>query len=77
MHWLQHLLGMDNPSGPLYLAWSGWVGDIPLFGGAWVLYRRHNCHEPRCPRIGRHSHGDATYCRHHRPKPTGEEATSS
>jgi hypothetical protein len=59
---------MDNPSGPVYLAWSGWVGDLPLFGALWVLYHRHNCHARRCPRIAKHSVDGTPYCTRHHPK---------
>lgn len=51
-HWLSHALGMDNGSGPIYLAWSGWGGDIAeiaVIGAAWKIL---NCHEDGCWRVG-------------------------
>lgn len=57
MHWhlIAHWLGLDDPGGPVYLAWSGVVGDLTelaIIGGLITLVRRHTCHEPRCWRIG-------------------------
>lgn len=68
-HWLAHWLGLNSANGPTYLWWSGFAGDIPLFGGAAVLYRRHNCHAKGCLRIGLHR-VDGTHlvtCRRHHP----------
>jgi hypothetical protein len=47
-------LGITNGSGRWYLWWSGIVGDIGLFGGGWLIYRKHNCHVHHCWRISRH-----------------------
>lgn len=66
--WVAHWLGLDNASGPQYLAWSGVVGDIPLFTAAVVLLIRHNCHAPRCVRVAKHPGGDSKYyCKRHVP----------
>ena len=68
MHWLAHILGLDNPSGPAYLAWSGFVGDLPMFGAFLIVARRFNCHRPGCWRVGLHHHDGRTYvtCRRHK-----------
>lgn len=68
LRWLLHAVGMDDPSGPIYLALSGWVADLGLLGGALVLYRKHNCHQVRCPRIGKHLYEGTPYCTRHHPK---------
>jgi hypothetical protein len=56
---------------------SGPLADITLFGGAYAIIRRHNCHAKRCLRIGRHQVAGTTYvvCRHHHPDatPTAEQ----
>lgn len=67
MTWLGHVFGLDNASGPWYLAWSGFVGDLSLLGAAVTLYRKHNCHQPRCWRIGRFPDGEWHVCGRHHP----------
>ena len=72
MHWLAHWLGMDNGSGPIYLAWSGWGGDLStlaIAGGLVGLLRKHNCHVHGCWRLARHPVEGTPYvvCRKHNP----------
>ena len=71
MGWVWALLGLNSASGKSYLAWSGFVGDIALLGAAWALVRKHNCHEPRCWRVGRFPVEGTAFqaCRRHHPKP--------
>lgn len=60
MHWLVHLLGLDDPSGHWYMWWSGPgsdLGELAILGALFSLYRRHTCHvnSPRfCWRPGTH-----------------------
>lgn len=71
--WLAHVAGLTNLSGPWYGFWSGFAGDLPLFGGLWLLYRRHTCHARRCWRLGLH-HIDGTHftvCHRHHPEHHG------
>lgn len=57
-----------NGSGRWYLWWSGIVGDIGLFGGGWLLYRKHNCHVHRCWRASRHITPEGhAICHSHNP----------
>ena len=68
MSWLAHILGLDSASGPVYLFWSGFAGDIGMLGAAWAILRRHNCHVRSCWRIGRHridGTGHVVCARHH------------
>lgn len=75
MSLLAHILGLDNGSGPIYLAWSGAgadLGELAIVGSAIALYRRHTCHvdTPRfCWRPGVHSVGSTGFrtCRRHHP----------
>ena len=69
LHWLEHIFGLDNGSGTAYLFWSGICGDLFLVGGAWAIYRHHNCHVAGCPRIARHEVVGTPYktCRKHHP----------
>ena len=76
MSWWAHLFGLDNASGPAYLAWSGVVSDAPEILaalaalGALTLIAVHlNCHEPSCRRIGRYpvAGGQWRVCRRHHP----------
>lgn len=68
--WIGHILGLDDPSGPWYLAWSGFVGDLSylsVLGAGIVVIRKHQCHVKRCWRAGRHSAGQFVVCRKHHP----------
>lgn len=64
-HFLYHWLGLDNASGPVYLAWSGVIGDIPLFAALVLFFRHHNCHRPHCPRLGHPNNQGEVYCKKH------------
>jgi hypothetical protein len=69
LRWTWH-----DPDG--YAIISGPLADITLLGGAYALFRHHNCHVRGCPRIGRHRVDGTDYivCRHHHPNeaPTAE-----
>ncbi|MCX4750915.1 hypothetical protein OG455_41275 [Kitasatospora sp. NBC_01287] len=72
MHWLAHFFGLDNPSGPAYLLWSGVgsdVSELAIIGGLISMWRRHNCHVRGCWRIARHPVDGTNWvvCRHHHP----------
>lgn len=76
MSWLEHVLGMDNLSGPWYGFWSGFGSDLGEFAIAGTLLaavRRHTCHVHRCWRIGRFpatvDGRPYTVCRRHHPHP--------
>jgi len=70
---LARFLGTDG--GAWYNFYSGIFGVLVFGGGmltsAWVVARKHNCHQPRCWRIGRFP-VDGTLlsaCRRHHPHP--------
>ena len=66
MGWLLHIFGVDNMNGRWYAFWSGFAADLPLFGIVGTLYRKHNCHQPWCWRLGRHVVDGTPWCnRHH------------
>ena len=72
-----HFLGLDG--GAWYNFFSGLFGVLVVgFGllwNAWVNARRHNCHQPRCWRVGRFP-VDGTLlfaCRRHHPHPPQPE----
>lgn len=73
-HWLAYWLGLTNASGPIYSFWSGIgsdLGEAVLIGGVFAFYRKHECHEDTCHRVGRHTVVDPVTgehvlrCRHH------------
>jgi hypothetical protein len=69
--WFEHAVGMTNGSGPEYLFWSGIGSDIQeitLLGAVLGLYYKHNCHQKKCPRIGKHSFDGTPYCTRHNPQ---------
>lgn len=71
-HWLDPLWGAG------YQFWSGIgsdFGELALFGMAWAVFRRHNCHVQGCPRIIWKEHDGHMLCRKHHPDtpPTAEE----
>ena len=56
-HWVVHVFGGDNPNSVQYLLGSGGFGtflipNITSLGILGVVYRKINCHEPGCWRIG-------------------------
>lgn len=71
IHLLFHWLGLDNASGTAYLAWSGAGGDVAelaVLGAVVTVWRRVNCSQRRCWRIGRrqlHDTGLHLWLRHH------------
>jgi hypothetical protein len=75
MGWLAHLLGIDNEAGRWYAFWSGFGSDmseVTLIGLAFGAYHRHNCHQRRCWRIGRHTVGGSPWCDRHHEAARGE-----
>lgn len=66
MNLLLHVLGIDDPAGRWYLFWSGAGADLGYLSVAAAVWRRHNCHQPRCLRIGRHVVDGTSWCgKHH------------
>jgi hypothetical protein len=60
---------------------SGPLADITLFGGAYAILRRHNCHVKGCLRVGRLQVPGTPYivCHRHHPheKPTAEQVLTA
>jgi hypothetical protein len=80
MHWLAHFFGFDagEGNGAHYLFWSGAGSDIAelaVVGGLVTIVRKHNCHQPRCWRVGRYPVPGTPWavCRRHHPAPPGRE----
>jgi hypothetical protein len=79
--WLERFLGFSSGdgNGAHYLFWSGIGGileralELAVIG--WVLLRRHNCHQPRCWRMGRFPVEGTTWtaCHRHHPNPPTKE----
>jgi hypothetical protein len=83
-HWLAVHTGTVNESGPYYGFWSGFGSDIAEFGvlgaiGAAIyqVFRKYNCHEPGCWRVGSHpaAGGQFLLCYHHHPDFAGKKPT--
>lgn len=71
LHWLAVHTGTVNESGPYYGFWSGFgsdLGEAALFGAVVGMFRKHNCHQRWCWRIGRHQAGEYIVCRKHHPE---------
>ena len=68
-HWIAYWLGMDDPGGPVYLFYSGFLGSAPVLGAVLVFLRHRNCHVHGCWRLGRHAVAGTPYavCRRHDP----------
>jgi hypothetical protein len=75
---LLHILGVDDVSGRWYAWWSGAgsdVSELAILGAVLGGYRKHNCHQPRCWRIGRHVVDGTPWCnRHHQAARTDTES---
>lgn len=74
LHWLAVHTGTVNEAGPYYGFWSGFGSDLSelaIVGGLVAVYRRHNCHQHWCWRVGRFPVGDGQFvtCRRHHPDP--------
>lgn len=71
VHLIAHWLGLDNGSGPVYLAWSGFGGDISqlaIIGAVVAVVRHRNCEVKGCWRMGRHQTAAGhRVCRRHHP----------
>lgn len=81
MHWLLHILGVDDVSGPYYGWWSGAgsdLGEYAILGGIIAAARKHNCHVHRCWRLGRHAVDGTPFitCRKHHPVIKGQKYTA-
>lgn len=83
-HWLGVHLGTVNEPGPYYGFWSGFGSDLAEFGiiGAigtcfYQLFRKYNCHEPGCWRVGVHpaAGGQFALCYWHHPDYRGTKPT--
>lgn len=77
-HFLLHITGGDNGSGPFYLELSGFVGLLGFVGAFITYYKKHNCHQHRCWRIGRHAvaGGSLITCKKHHPDHSGKKITA-
>lgn len=68
LHWLSVHTGTSNEASPYYAFWSGFGSDISelaIVGAVFGGYRKHNCHERHCWRIGRHTVDGTPYCNKH------------
>jgi hypothetical protein len=75
-HWFAVHTGTVNEPGPYYGFWSGFGSDIAEFGiigaigtAAYQLFKKYNCHEPGCWRVGTHpaAGGQFSLCYRHHP----------
>jgi hypothetical protein len=72
VHWLLHVLGVDDLSGRWYGFWSGFgsdIGELAIAGGLVTMIRQRNCEVHRCWRLGRHATAAGhRVCRRHHPE---------
>lgn len=77
LDWTYHAIRWTwhDPDGYNFI--SGPLADITLLGGAYAIFRRHNCHAKGCWRVGRHKVPGTDYivCRKHHPheSPSAEQ----
>ena len=83
-HWLQVHTGTVNEPGPYYGFWSGFGSDLTEFGiigavstGVYQLFKKYNCHQPWCWRVGTHpaAGGQFSLCYRHHPDYQGTKPT--
>lgn len=72
--WVLNVTGTHwpQPTSQWYNFWSGFgsdIGEVAIIGGLIQIYRKHNCHQTGCWRIGKHPVGDGTIvvCKKHHP----------
>jgi hypothetical protein len=82
--WLSVHTGTVDEPGPYYAFWSGFGSDLAEFAiigtiatGVYHVFRRYNCHEPGCWRIGNHpaAGGQFNLCYRHHPDYMGHHPT--
>jgi hypothetical protein len=83
-HWAAVHTGTINEPGPYYGFWSGFGSDLTELGiigaigtGVYQLFKKYNCHEPRCWRVGTHemAGGQFHVCYRHHPDYNGARPT--
>jgi hypothetical protein len=83
-HWLQVHTGTVDEPGPYYGFWSGFGSDLTEFAiigtiatAAYQLFKKYNCHEPGCWRVGTHpaAGGQFSLCYRHHPDYQGKKPT--
>lgn len=83
-HWIGIHTGIVDVSGPYYGFWSGFGSDLAEFSilgaiatAAYQLFKKYNCHEPGCWRVGTHpaAGGQFLLCYHHHPDYRGKKPT--
>jgi hypothetical protein len=76
-HWFEVHTGTVNETGPYYGFWSGFgsdIGEATLVVGVVGIWRHHNCHVKRCPRLGRPVEGTPyVACPRHHPAHSGKK----
>jgi hypothetical protein len=84
-HWLAIHTGTANESSAYYAFWSGFGSDIAEFGllgavvtTAYQTFKKYNCHEAHCWRIGNHpaAGGQFSLCYRHHPDYQGTKPTA-
>jgi len=85
-YWLQFHTGTINEPGPYYGFFSGFGSDlaeVTIIGGLIAIYKKHNCHQRWCWRLGHHALTDPitgmTYnlCRRHHPDHPGTRSITA
>jgi hypothetical protein len=83
-HWLQVHTGTVDEPGPYYGFWSGFGSDLAEFGiigaiatGVYQAFKKYNCHQPGCWRVGNHpaAGGQFSLCYRHHPDYQGKKPT--
>lgn len=53
-HWITTVTGINAPGSYWYNFWSGIAGDLVYVGVMITVYKKLNCTQSRCWRIGHH-----------------------
>lgn len=73
-HWLLYNPTWWPESGVGYAIGSSWSGSTAILSGAYIIAKRHNCHEHGCWRIGRVLLPDGTLtCHRHDPRTAADK----
>lgn len=67
LHFLLHVTGGDNGSGPFYLELSGFVALLGFVGAAWTYLKHARCHVDGCNKRGKYPFQHYKLCRLHHP----------
>lgn len=79
-HHIGYVLGFLRVPSAWNYFWGGFgssLSELAIPFAAYGFWKKHNCHEHHCPRIGRHIVNGTPWCNHHHQKARDNLSTAS